>query len=428
MYCTRCGVSLPDGARICAECGEAPMTPRRHSPWLAGFAVVCAIVIAAGVLAALELKGSLTNGSALSTRETSSVPAVPPTSRSSTSTPADFAQVYRRLSSGVVPITAVVCDGTGTGSGFLVDSRTVVTAAHVVDGAVAVSVQVDGRPHTAWVTRIDPSIDLALLQIGQVAAGSSLQIAGTDPAGGTSVAALGYPEGTPLRMTEGSVVGRDRSVSILDGSTLHGLLETDADAQRGNSGGPLIDRQGRVVGVVIAGDPRPSGQTFAVPASIIGPRVSEPDSMPIPAAVQCDGRLLGPEDDTAAQFPVEDLSREVARTLADYFVGINTGDYRLAYDQLSPRIRGGSRGFESFADGVSTSYDFGFDILDADLQPDYAWVWLEFVSLQDPALGPDGESCTEWSLVYEFVRADDRRFLIDRVSGRGDTSGHQPCA
>lgn len=149
--------------------------------------------------------------------------------------------------------------------------------------------------------------------------------------------------------------------------------------------------------------------------------------MPAPTPAHCDGPLLGPDSDVSDQFPAEDLTREVAITLADYFFGINSGDYRLAYEQLSPRIRNNGT-FESFADGVSTSHDFGFEFVAVDLQSDYAWVWLEFVSLQDAAHGPDGESCTEWSLEYELILAADGRFLIDRVAGRGGTSGHQPCA
>lgn len=133
------------------------------------------------------------------------------------------------------------------------------TAAHVVEGAVAVSGQVDGRPHTAWVTRIDQSIDLALLEIGQASSGPILQITNDDPSIGSDVAAFGYPHGRPLRMTEGIALDVGGS-EVVKGQSYFGLLETDAVAEPGKSGGPLLNREGRVVGIVIAGDPGPSAR------------------------------------------------------------------------------------------------------------------------------------------------------------------------
>ncbi|NED94790.1 hypothetical protein G1H11_05645 [Phytoactinopolyspora alkaliphila] len=55
-----------------------------------------------------------------------------------------------------------------------------------------------------------------------------------------------------------------------------------------------------------------------------------------------------------------------------------------------------------------------------------AYVWLEFVSLQAPGYGPDGETCTYWSLDYELVWYGGW-LLIDRVTGHGDSSGHTSC-
>ena len=83
---------------------------------------------------------------------------------------------------------------------------------------------------------------------------------------------------------------------------------------------------------------------------------------------------------------------------------------------------------DSFAEGVSTSYDFSFDVRSVEETVDGPVVWLEFVSLQAPEYGPDGDSCTNWSLDYELTWLADGRLVIDRVTGHGDTSGHVPCS
>jgi hypothetical protein len=155
--------------------------------------------------------------------------------------------------------------------------------------------------------------------------------------------------------------------------------------------------------------------------------LADPSGMAHPSPLPCDEPLLGPGNADLPGLPNPDeVGSAVALTLAEYFVGINTGDYRSAFDQLSPRLQGTSD-YLAFAEGVSTSYDFDFELRDADIRPDSASVWLEFVSLQDPDYGPEGESCTLWSLDYELVRAADGRFLIDAVRGHAGSAGHQPC-
>lgn len=390
---------------------------------MALLAVVAVAMVAAGVfLAAARYVPVAVSGRAIPAASGGQVGTSVAGADSAADSRADFSQIFTRVSSGVVPVTSVACGGGGGGSGFLIDPNTLLTAAHVVDGAVAVSAQVDGEPHHAEVIGFDDSADLAVLEIDQGAAGTALQIADSDPVAGDQVAALGYPLGAPLRLTEGRVLAVDRPASV-EGSVRYDLLESDAAGWNGNSGGPLVDRNGNVVGVVIAG-PTNGSRTFAVKASEVRSRMS---AMPEPPTVTCEQPPLGPDDEAAAGLPGStQLTDAVAETFAAYFSGINSGDYARAYDQLSPRLTR-SDGFESFAEGVSTSYDFAFDVRDSDISSDSAFVWLEFVSLQDPDLGPDGESCTQWSLEYELVKSGDGRFLIDRVRGHEATSGHRPC-
>lgn len=117
----------------------------------------------------------------------------------------------------------------------------------------------------------------------------------------------------------------------------------------------------------------------------------------------------------------------VEATLNAYFEGINSGDSERAWRQLSPD-RQQQTTLDDFAEAVRTSYDSGFVVQEASYADGRAYVWLEFTSTQDPALGPDpGETCTEWSLDYVLVERADGTFLIDDVSGHGSAVGHTPC-
>jgi hypothetical protein len=83
---------------------------------------------------------------------------------------------------------------------------------------------------------------------------------------------------------------------------------------------------------------------------------------------------------------------------------------------------------DEFADAVRTSYDSDFVVQEASYAGGRAYVWLEFVSTQDPELGPNpGESCTMWSIDYVLVEQSDGTFRIDEVVGHGGTTGHSAC-
>jgi putative serine protease PepD len=141
----------------------------------------------------------------------------------------------------------------GTGSGFLIDDEGhVVTNQHVVDGAERVTVKFhDGTEVEARVLGTDPSTDVAVLELEDVPDGvaplplgssSSLQI-------GDPVIAIGSPFGLQGTVTAGIVSALDRDIRAPDGFTIDGAVQTDAALNPGNSGGPLLDMQGRVVGV-----------------------------------------------------------------------------------------------------------------------------------------------------------------------------------
>ncbi|MDG4865619.1 trypsin-like peptidase domain-containing protein, partial [Streptomyces sp. T-3] len=165
------------------------------------------------------------------------------------SAPAGLDQVAAQVLPSVV---SVETEG-GRGSGFVFDGQgRVLTNAHVVDGSSrAFIVLQDGRRIAARVLGTDPARDVAVLD-AESARGlipAKLATKGTDkPAVGDTVLAIGSPLGLAGTVTSGIVSGVDRKVGIGDDEGQQ-ALQTDASINPGNSGGPLVDAEGRVIGI-----------------------------------------------------------------------------------------------------------------------------------------------------------------------------------
>lgn len=173
---------------------------------------------------------------------------------------------------------AVLQQGMSTGTGFFVDTGLLLTAAHVVSGGQTVYVRAEDTTGTAQVTSIDQNQDLALLSTD--ARGTVLTLAGQRPQVGDEVFAVGAAAGS-LSMTRGIVSG----YRTVDG---HEYLQTDAAINGGNSGGPLLNEAGEVVGVVVSRLSESEGIGLAVPsdqaAAFLGAPASTPSapSAPVP--------------------------------------------------------------------------------------------------------------------------------------------------
>ncbi len=158
----------------------------------------------------------------------------------------------------------------GSGSGFLISSDGfMITNNHVVDKAEDIWVTFsDGRKVTASVTGADPSTDLAVLKI--YAEGlKALQFSDSKQLKVGQIAiALGNPMGLQHTVTTGVVSALGRTLRANNGRLIDDIIQTDAALNPGNSGGPLLDSAGRVIGVntaVIAGA---QGLCFAVSSNL----------------------------------------------------------------------------------------------------------------------------------------------------------------
>jgi S1-C subfamily serine protease len=184
----------------------------------------------------------------------------------------------------VVTITTSDTSGggaTGIGSGMIVDPRGfILTSDHVVAGAAQMSVVLaDGRTFDATVVAGNARLDLAVIKV----AGSGLPVVTLGRSAslrvGQLVVAIGDPLGTfPGSVTAGVLSGTGRSIDVGSfGRPQHltNLLQLDAPINSGNSGGPLLDAQGAVIGISEATDPNAQGVGFAVPIDAARPLLAE---------------------------------------------------------------------------------------------------------------------------------------------------------
>jgi S1-C subfamily serine protease len=167
--------------------------------------------------------------------------------------------------------------GTATGSGFAINKDGyIVTNAHVVEGAKSVEVSFDengGDSIPAEVKGVDTSADIAVLKVNPddvkggikpVPLGDSSNLQVGDP-----VIAIGNPFGYTRTVTTGIVSGLQRQIQAPNGFTIGHVIQTDASINPGNSGGPLLDANGRVIGInsqiATGGGQGSVGIGFAVP-------------------------------------------------------------------------------------------------------------------------------------------------------------------
>jgi putative serine protease PepD len=204
-------------------------------------------------------------------------------------TPLSVTGVYNTASKGVVEITATTgSSGFGSqgqqaqGSGFVYDSAGhVVTNQHVVEGADSLSVRLwNGSTFKATLVGSDASTDLAVLTIDapssafhplELGTSSSVQV-------GQAVVAIGSPFGLEETITSGIVSALHREMTAPNNFTITDSIQTDAAINHGNSGGPLLDLAGKVIGVTAQIESDSGGNDgvgFAIPSDTVKSIVSQ---------------------------------------------------------------------------------------------------------------------------------------------------------
>ena len=267
-----------EGADIAPEVTDiAPPPPTEPAPpertpskWRPGAALLAAAVLAGGVAGGVA--GRLTDD-----RSPAAITTIGGAGTGSVAKLTNIQQVLARIQPAVVSVQTQLYQqgrfgpsrGAGSGAILTADGE-VLTNAHVVEGARTIQVTLNGEKEgrAADLIGMDPSNDVALLKIRN-ASGLPTAVLGrsADLRVGDSVLAIGNALnlGATPTVTEGIVSALNRSIEA-PGQSLTGLIQTDAAINPGNSGGPLVDAQGRVVGVdtAVAGDAQNIGFALAI--------------------------------------------------------------------------------------------------------------------------------------------------------------------
>jgi serine protease Do len=357
-------------------------------------AVVVAVVAVAAVL------GSAAGATAWYARRPSPAvvakPPPPSTPATSTASPtpvgfADFTAAFAAVSSGVVEVDAVTCDGKASGTGFLVGRTRLITAAHVINGASALTVRTENGTVKATVEGVDKTVDLAILELAQPVSGHVFALATRPTSTGTRVATIGYPVGGHKSLTDGEVSGTGRNIRTQSG-TLTDMVKTDITVSTGDSGGPVLNLRGEVIGLADAVRGYADEVGYAVPASAITARLTGAKAWTEVEATDCAKENLDSDAAVAA--------------VVRYLLVVNTGDWDTARTLVTPAFADRVLRNESYWVKVySTTYDDDFGLVDASLDGTRADVRFTFRSQQEPGFGPTGAvnaTCLRWELVYHL--------------------------
>jgi putative serine protease PepD len=250
-------------------------------------AVVGTVALAAGVVAGAGGYAAVADGNNASPVDSTASAVSTASSRLS------VGAIYEKANAGVVEITATSnaaqSDSTfpfgdqpgggaqqAQGSGFVYDTAGhVITNYHVVQGATSLEVTLaDGSTYDATVVGTDPSTDLAVLKINAPTTKlHPLALADSSAvAVGDGVVAIGSPYGLEETVTSGIVSALGRTIESTNGYSIPGTIQTDAAINHGNSGGPLLNLSGQVIGVTSQIESESGGNTgvgFAIPSNTV---------------------------------------------------------------------------------------------------------------------------------------------------------------
>lgn len=202
------------------------------------------------------------------------------------SQPPDGVNIYNQVGPAIVVIEAqgkTASNQESLGAGVIVNQQgEILTALHVVDGATAIKVTFsDGSTSPAKVNSSDAAHDIASLTPDQPPTVIVPAVLGGGTRIGDEAFALGNPLGLVDSLSQGVISGLDRSFAASNGRMLTGLIQFDAAVNPGNSGGPLLNSKGQVIGIVTGlanptGERAFSGISFAVPIAMAGGAAGAP--------------------------------------------------------------------------------------------------------------------------------------------------------
>ena len=246
-----------------------PAPPVGNSLWhrlAAGVVVAAVVAAAAGAGIGWSLARAINthpSSSATITQPQTNPEAPIQATRPSTGSALDAAAIAAKVNRAVVDINTVVGSGRAAGTGMIITSSgEVLTNNHVVDGSTSILVTIAGhsQPFTAHVIGVKPSADVAVIQVEGVSGLPTVNFASSSTIKvGDAVVAIGNAlgqGGTP-DVSQGNITALDQTITASSSGSkserLTGMIQTDATIYPGDSGGPLLNSSGQVVGMITAG-------------------------------------------------------------------------------------------------------------------------------------------------------------------------------
>jgi putative serine protease PepD len=255
-----------------------PVSSAAKASAVVAAALLAGAAVGAGAYAVLDRNNTVTTAEVRPVTITQAVQAAVSPGKALT-----VGSIYKLAYRGVVKITVTSTSSSGfpsgqtekaQGSGFVYDDAGhIVTNQHVVDGAQSISVQFwNGHSYPATLVGADPSTDTAVIKVAapasmlyplQLGDSSAVQV-------GDNVVAIGSPFGLSETVTSGIVSALHREMTSPNNFTIDDSIQTDAAINHGNSGGPLLNQEGKVIGMnsqIESDSGGNDGVGFAVPSN-----------------------------------------------------------------------------------------------------------------------------------------------------------------
>lgn len=278
----------PTDLRATPAAPPAPEPPARSRRWLRWWPAAVAVALVCAALVALNLR--VTSRPTTSEADVNGIvdEKVGAAIEALQGQPPASVAVYQAIVPPLVVIESQRPGGaggarSGTGSGVIVNVEgDILTSLHVVEGATSIRVSFsDGTQSPATIRSADPAHDIAVLAPARLPEVVVPAVLGGGAQVGDEVFAVGHPLGLVGSLSAGVVSGLDRSFPLANGRSLGGMIQFDAAVNPGNSGGPLLNRNGQVIGIVTGlanpgGDDEFIGIGFAVPIATAGGAAGAP--------------------------------------------------------------------------------------------------------------------------------------------------------
>lgn len=347
-------------------------------------------------------------------------------SASPTDTPTDMSQALAAASASVGQIRSTTCDGGWTGTGFLVSDQLILTAAHVVEGAHALTITFpDDEPRPVFVVGYRPDNDIALLRLDESVERPYLALADTAATIAQPVGVVGYPLGKSAQHVNTGIVSSVEDSAELNGHMIKRVLSLDAAINHGNSGGPVINNSRQVVGLISGTflDPNTEeaaeGFHFAIPANrlrMLLDRYGDADARPF-AECEEEGRADAPLAELLVRSD-DEYAEELGTVLWTHGQAINESRYEAAWNLFTGSMQSRLKDMDDWASGLSTTYWLVVEVREVSELTDERAVVRTFVRTEQGAAdGPDGQTCSIWPLNYTLVWNGDE-WLIDKATLR----------